>query len=154
MIRLAMRFGLEGALTRTCVRLGRFVTYRADRVKAGVGGHVGGRPAVRPARHRQRRLQGAGPRLRHALADEGLHRDEQLHDRHHRRRQRDAVYFGRGDIHPLIAAPVALGVLLGASVGTVLMGRLRNTTLRMLFLPVILYLAVSMIARGLGLGGS
>jgi len=65
-----------------------------------------------------------------------------------------AVYFGRGDIHPLIAAPVALGVLLGASVGTVLMGRLRNTTLRMLFLPVILYLAVSMIARGLGLGGS
>ena len=49
---------------------------------------------------------------------------------------------------------MALGVLLGASVGTVLMGRLRNTTLRMLFLPVIVYLAVSMIARGLGLGGS
>ena len=64
-----------------------------------------------------------------------------------------AVYFGRGDIHPVIAAPVALGVLLGASVGTALMGRLRNTTVRMLFLPVILYLAVSMIARGLGLGG-
>ena len=61
---LAMRFGLEGAYDDA--RLGRFVTYRADRVKAGVCGHVGRRPAVRPARHRQRRLQGAGPGLRDA----------------------------------------------------------------------------------------
>jgi uncharacterized membrane protein YfcA len=65
-----------------------------------------------------------------------------------------AVYFGRGDIHPMIATPVALGVMLGASVGTALMGRLRNTTVRALFLPVIVYLALSMIARGLGWGAS
>ena len=65
-----------------------------------------------------------------------------------------AMYFTRGDIHPLIAAPVALGVMLGASVGTALMGRLRNTTVRALFLPVIVYLALSMIARGLGWGAS
>ena len=85
---LAMRFGLEGEYDD--VRLGREVNYRADRVKVGVGGHVGRGRAVGPARHRQRGVQGAGPGLRHALAHEGLHRDEQLHDRHHRRRQRAA----------------------------------------------------------------
>jgi uncharacterized membrane protein YfcA len=60
------------------------------------------------------------------------------------------VYFSRGDIHPLIAAPVAVGVLVGASVGTIVMARLRNATLRKVFLPVILYLAGAMILRGLG----
>jgi len=61
------------------------------------------------------------------------------------------VYFGRGDIHPVIAAPVALGVLLGAYGGTRLIGRLRNSTIRRPFLPVVLYLAVSMLVRGLGI---
>ena len=61
-----------------------------------------------------------------------------------------ALYFGRGDIHPLVATPVALGVLVGAYAGTRLMGRLSNTTVRALFLPVIAYLAGSMILRGLG----
>lgn len=61
------------------------------------------------------------------------------------------VYFGRGDIHPVIATPVAVGVLLGAYAGTRLIGRLRNTTIRTLFLPVVLYLALSMLFRGLGL---
>ena len=60
------------------------------------------------------------------------------------------VYFSRGDIHPLIAAPVAVGVLVGASVGTMIMARLRNATLRKVFLPVIVYLAGAMILRGLG----
>lgn len=62
------------------------------------------------------------------------------------------VYFARGDVHPLLATPVAIGVLAGAVLGTRLMGRLRNTTVRKAFLPVIGYLAVSMILRGLGLG--
>jgi uncharacterized membrane protein YfcA len=62
------------------------------------------------------------------------------------------VYFGRGDIHPLLATPVAVGVRAGAVLGTRLMGRLRNTTVRKAFLPVLAYLAVSMILRGLGLG--
>src|SRR5207244_3226492 len=35
------------------------------------------------------------------------------------------VYFGRGDIHPVIATPVALVVLLGSYVGTRLIGHLR-----------------------------
>jgi uncharacterized membrane protein YfcA len=60
------------------------------------------------------------------------------------------IYFHRGDLRPLIVAPVALGVLSGAYLGTRLTNRLRNATLRKLFLPVILYLAVSMILRGFG----
>ena len=60
------------------------------------------------------------------------------------------VYFGRGDIHPVIATPVALGVLAGSYAGSRLIGRLRNTTVRKLFLPVVLYLALSMLLRGLG----
>jgi uncharacterized membrane protein YfcA len=60
------------------------------------------------------------------------------------------VYFSRGDIHPLIATPVAVGVLVGASLGTLLTARLRNATLRTIFLPVIVYLAGAMILHGLG----
>src|SRR5207245_1121136 len=47
------------------------------------------------------------------------------------------VYFARGDILPSITAPVALGVLGGAWVGTHVMGHLRNTTIRKLFIPEI-----------------
>jgi uncharacterized membrane protein YfcA len=60
------------------------------------------------------------------------------------------VYFGRGDIHPVIATPVALGVLLGSYAGSRLIGHLRNTTVRKLFLPIVLYLAGAMLLRGLG----
>jgi hypothetical protein len=60
------------------------------------------------------------------------------------------VFFGRGDVHPLIAGPVAIGVLLGAYLGTRLLVRLTNTAVRRLFLIVVFYLSVSMILRGLG----
>lgn len=61
------------------------------------------------------------------------------------------IYFTRGDIHPLIVAPVAIGVLLGAYLGTAVMARMRNATVRKVFLPVVVYLALSMILRGLGI---
>jgi uncharacterized membrane protein YfcA len=60
------------------------------------------------------------------------------------------IYFSRGDVHPLIAAPVALGVLLGAMAGSHLLVRLRNTTLRKLFVPLLLLIALEMVLRGLG----
>ena len=60
------------------------------------------------------------------------------------------VYFTRGDIHPLIVAPVVIGILVGAYLGTGLMARMRNSTVRKVFLPVVVYLALSMILRGLG----
>ena len=59
------------------------------------------------------------------------------------------VYFSRGDIHPVIVAPIALGVLAGAWVGARVMGRLRNSTIRKLFIPVLAMVAAGMIARGL-----
>jgi uncharacterized protein len=61
------------------------------------------------------------------------------------------IYFSRGDIHVLIVAPVAIGVLAGAYLGTTVMARMRNTTVRKLFLPIVVYLALSMILRGLGI---
>ncbi|WP_282002520.1 sulfite exporter TauE/SafE family protein [Geotalea uraniireducens] len=58
------------------------------------------------------------------------------------------VYFARGDVKPLVAGPVVLGVLLGALVGTRLMIRMRTTTIRKLFIPLIAYTAVEMIYKG------
>src|SRR5579884_1465276 len=61
------------------------------------------------------------------------------------------IYFSRGDIPPLIAAPVALGILLGALVGAHLLARLSNKLLRIIFLGVIVVAAVEMVLHGLGI---
>ncbi len=58
------------------------------------------------------------------------------------------VYFARGDIQPTMAAPVAIGVLLGALLGTRWMVKFRNKTLRYVFVPVLLATAGEMILRG------
>lgn len=62
------------------------------------------------------------------------------------------IYFSRGDINPLIAAPIALGVLVGAGLGTRVLVRLHGRTLRMIFVPLLLAIAAEMILRGLGVG--
>lgn len=62
------------------------------------------------------------------------------------------IYFSRGDILPLVAAPVALGVLTGALLGARLLTRLSNKTLRLIFLPVIIVSAVEMVLHGLSIG--
>lgn len=62
------------------------------------------------------------------------------------------IYFSRGDIPPLVAAPVALGVLAGALLGARLLTHMSNKTLRLVFLPVIAISAVEMILHGLGIG--
>jgi len=62
------------------------------------------------------------------------------------------IYFSRGDIPPLIAAPVALGVLLGALIGARLLQYLSNKILRFIFLPVIIVAALEMILHGLRIG--
>ena len=59
------------------------------------------------------------------------------------------VYFARGEVNPLVAAPVALGVLGGAWIGTRLMLRLRTRTLRLLFVPILAYIGIVMLMRGL-----
>jgi uncharacterized membrane protein YfcA len=58
------------------------------------------------------------------------------------------IYFSRGDIHPLVAAPVALGVLLGATVGAKTLSRLSNSTIRKIFIPLLVLIAVEMLIRG------
>nr|MBF6590662.1 sulfite exporter TauE/SafE family protein [Ktedonobacterales bacterium] len=59
------------------------------------------------------------------------------------------IYFERGDINPLIAAPVALGVLAGATVGARTLARLSNATVRKIFVPVIVLVALEMLLRGI-----
>ncbi len=61
------------------------------------------------------------------------------------------IYLSRGNIDPSIAAPVALGVLLGASIGTKVMQRLKSSTLRLVFIPVLLYVSIQMIVKGVKL---
>lgn len=60
------------------------------------------------------------------------------------------IYFARGDVLPLVAAPVALGVLAGAFLGAKLLTRLSNKTLRLIFLPVMAIIAIQMVLRGVG----
>lgn len=61
------------------------------------------------------------------------------------------IYFQRGDIDPVIAAPVALGVLVGATVGAVTLPKLSNAWVRKVFIPVIVIVALEMLLRGLGI---
>src|SRR5207244_293427 len=61
------------------------------------------------------------------------------------------IYFSRGDIPPLVAGPVALGVLIGALVGARVLAYLSNRILRIIFLVVIVIAAVEMVLRGLGI---
>lgn len=60
------------------------------------------------------------------------------------------VYLMRGDIDPKIAGPVALGVLVGATVGTKVMEKLRSATIRRIFIPILIYIALQMLAKGWG----
>lgn len=58
------------------------------------------------------------------------------------------VYLLRGDIDPKIAAPVALGVLVGATLGTKIMQNLKTKTIRMIFIPVLTFVSIQMIIKG------
>src|SRR5579864_359623 len=60
-----------------------------------------------------------------------------------------SVYLAAGLISPGLAAPVILGVVLGAFLGTRLLVRLSNQSVRRFFLLVLLILAVEMIVRGI-----
>ncbi len=60
------------------------------------------------------------------------------------------IYFARGDVNPLITAPVALGILIGASLGTRVLVSARNTAVRKIFALVLAASAMEMIIRALG----
>ncbi len=60
------------------------------------------------------------------------------------------IFFQRGDIDPVIAAPVALGVLAGSMLGAKALNHMSNVHLKKVFVPMIVLVAVSMLARGFG----
>lgn len=60
------------------------------------------------------------------------------------------VYFFNGSIKPGIAAPLAIGIIVGALIGSRIMMRLKPRLIRMIFVPVMLYLGIQMIAKGFG----
>jgi uncharacterized membrane protein YfcA len=61
------------------------------------------------------------------------------------------IYLLRGGIDPLVAGPTALGVFIGASVGSRAAQRVDARLLRLLFVVVLLYTALEMGRRALGL---
>ncbi len=63
------------------------------------------------------------------------------------------IYFLRGDVNPVIAAPVALGVIGGSYIGTRLLSRLAGSSVRLVFAVVMALIAVQMAFKGFGIGG-
>lgn len=61
-----------------------------------------------------------------------------------------SVYLAGGYIDPGLAAPVILGVVIGAFLGTRVLVRLTNKRVRQFFLVVLAILGLEMIIRGLG----
>jgi uncharacterized membrane protein YfcA len=60
------------------------------------------------------------------------------------------IYYARGDVNPLIVAPVALGILIGAFIGARILVRTRNPTIRKVFAVVLAIAAIEMILTALG----
>lgn len=61
------------------------------------------------------------------------------------------IYFFSGMIQPVIAVPIALGILVGSSFGARIMQFLPAKTLRKIFIPVVLIMAIQLILKGLGI---
>jgi len=60
------------------------------------------------------------------------------------------VYYGRGDIHPLVAIPTAVGVFAGAMAGVYILPRLRAAWLRTALVGLLLIMGIQMLMRGIG----
>jgi uncharacterized protein len=60
-----------------------------------------------------------------------------------------SVYLASGVIDPGLVAPVMLGILLGAFLGTKVLVRLTNDAVRRFFLVVLLVLGIEMLVRGI-----
>jgi uncharacterized membrane protein YfcA len=61
------------------------------------------------------------------------------------------AYYMRGDIIPSLAAPVALGVLIGSLMGAKVMMHLPAAVIRRAFVVVLIIVAVEMGLRGFGI---
>jgi uncharacterized membrane protein YfcA len=61
------------------------------------------------------------------------------------------IYLFRGEVNPFIAAPVAIGVLVGAMVGSRILMKIRGNTVRIIFAIIIVAVAVEMLLNGVGI---
>ncbi|MDA8334179.1 MAG: sulfite exporter TauE/SafE family protein [Peptococcaceae bacterium] len=61
-----------------------------------------------------------------------------------------AVYFLRGDINPFIAAPVAIGVLTGAMMGTHFLHNFTSSGIRTFFVVILVVVSLQMLLKGAG----
>lgn len=59
------------------------------------------------------------------------------------------VYYGRGDIHPLVVVPTALGVFIGAIIGVYILPRVRVSWLRLALIGLLVVMGVQMLLKGL-----
>jgi uncharacterized protein len=62
-----------------------------------------------------------------------------------------ALLIGAGYVNPVLTAPLVLGTIAGSFAGSRVLPGLRNRTVRLIFLPVLVAFAVGVILRGLGL---
>lgn len=60
------------------------------------------------------------------------------------------VYFFNGSIRPDLAVPLALGIICGSTFGSRIMQVLPSKLIRIIFVPILLYLGLQMILKGFG----
>lgn len=58
------------------------------------------------------------------------------------------IFYLGGYINPFVAAPVMLGVVLGSPLGARILVRARNSSIRKVFIPIIVVLALEMLLHG------
>src|SRR5256712_14212609 len=59
-----------------------------------------------------------------------------------------SVYFVRGDVQPLLVAPLMVGVVIGAAVGTRLLRRTPPLRVKLLFAILLITISIAMILKG------
>ncbi len=59
------------------------------------------------------------------------------------------IYYGRGDIHPLVAIPTSLGVFGGAMLGVYILPHLRVNWIRLALTGLLIFLGLQMLIQGL-----
>ena len=60
------------------------------------------------------------------------------------------IYFFNGTINPVVAAPIAIGTLIGSRTGAKVMQRLDAKYIRYIFLPILLFTIINMFLKGVG----
>lgn len=60
------------------------------------------------------------------------------------------IYFFNGDIKAIIAGPLIVGILFGSRLGAKIMPNLHPKIIRIIFIPILLYMGAQMFLKGLG----